>query len=163
MGTSGSLSRVSQRIFRLWFDTISDSAIQGILRFLNSEPWYGVRQVHGTIAQFLVQTRGSLRRVSIGAFSSGSSGWTHADKKAFCVYLDCYFDRRPCVQGLNFRTLRVCYEFPRLEDMNGCTRLRSFSYDPHAREMSEHTLKIELPQMIAKWGSRLEHLHLEQI
>lgn len=70
MLSSGSLSRVSQKHFRLWFDELPDCAVESILRFLSSDPRQGVSQVPGDTALSLVRTRGSLRRVSRSTLSS---------------------------------------------------------------------------------------------
>lgn len=49
---------------------ISDSAVDGVLRFLGSAPQQDIRQVPVEIALSLVQTCGSLHRVSGRGFPS---------------------------------------------------------------------------------------------
>lgn len=165
--TNGSLSRVATNAFRLWFDVIPDSAVEGILRFLGSNPPRDTCQVPGKTAVSLAQTRGSLRRLSRNTLSSAvcdTSGSKYAGGSAFSICLH-HRELRHLPKSLrqDLRTLHIRSD-ERLflgDVLVGCTRLRSFSFEQLFK--SSFYRRFRIPSMIASCGSRLEYLNLTGI
>lgn len=170
MQTRGSLSRVSQSLFRLSFDELPDSAVECILRFLGTNPRQGIHQVPGKIALSLSETRGSLRRLSRNFLSlavykslrSGDSGDSGDSVCSVCLHPG-GLRNLPKSFVLDLRSLHVrsdtryCFD----DILAGCAGLRSFSYEQHFKSSSYR--RVSITSMIAAIGLRLEHLHLTRI
>lgn len=116
MRTSGSLSRVSKKLFRLWFDELPDAAIEGILRFAGSNLQHNMHQLPSATALSLLRSRGNLSRVAQTSFSTvwyNLTGSEYSDERGLWVSLDDLgLSEFPRALGPNLHTLHIRAPFP---------------------------------------------------